>query len=295
MSKTLAHLSQIAVSAFSGISFRAEKRGESIVNDYSDELDKDLIYITEQGATPEELTTYKSKYESKLKSWLYSQSNCVSAMIAGPSNFPVRQMQKRNQWADNHFNKFREWRKKVLNSYDNRSKKAKIEEAGGELAIAKNKLVGMEQYQENMKKINAAFRLFKTNPANFEKLNLTEKEKEFIINYQPKVSYEVYPFQRWQFTNNLANIKRLKERIAELEKKEADSKTPEKKFPFKGGFVLINFSADRVQIFHDKKPDRERLEKLRKAAFLWSPTNKCHQRKLTNNAQQAARELMIVE
>lgn len=43
--KTLEHLREQAYRAYSNVSFSPEKRAESIINDYSSELDEDLIEI----------------------------------------------------------------------------------------------------------------------------------------------------------------------------------------------------------------------------------------------------------
>ena len=182
--KTLSHLTQTATSAFSGISFDPEKRGASIVNDYSAELDEDIESIRALGANEEQISRYKSNYETKLRGWLYSQSNIVSTMIAGPSNFPSERMRKRNQWADNHYSNFREWRTKVLNAYKKYHAKKAIEAAGGEIGITRRYLTRLTTLRDNYTNINNAYKLHRAGQS-IESLGLNDIEKGWATEYVP--------------------------------------------------------------------------------------------------------------
>ncbi|QNR23006.1 zeta toxin family protein [Croceimicrobium hydrocarbonivorans] len=86
-------------------------------------------------------------------------------------------------------------------------------------------------------------------------------------------------------SNNNANIKRVEQRIKELEVKSkiAESgKTPEVKFD--GGVVVLNALDNRIQIFFDDKPDANTRDELKKSGFKWAPSKKAWQRMVTDNA-----------
>ena len=60
---------------------------------------------------------------------------------------------------------------------------------------------------------------------------------------------------------------------------------------FDGGEIVRNLEADRLQILFDEKPDEATRAKLKQNGFRWSPTNSAWQRKLTPNAEIAARRV----
>lgn len=96
----------LAVYAFNGTSFSPEKRGESYRNDYAKTLSGDyetLRQHAEKGGTvamlEEEFARYRDGYGKRYRAWLASHGRCISSMITGPSNFPTRMAEKRNNVA----------------------------------------------------------------------------------------------------------------------------------------------------------------------------------------------------
>ncbi len=96
-------------------------------------------------------------------------------------------------------------------------------------------------------------------------------------------------FQGFTLTNNNANIKRIKARIAELERMQ-DS--PADGWTFDGGEVIANADANRLQIIFDSKPGEEMRTLLKKRGFKWSPRFGAWQRQLNNNAIYAAKDIL---
>lgn len=88
--------------------------------------------------------------------------------------------------------------------------------------------------------------------------------------------------------NNNANIKRVEERIKELEAKEKMlENSPLTKYSFEGGEFHINYEIDRIQIFFNNRPTSEELRQWKDkglSSFNWSPSAKAWQRKITPNA-----------
>ena len=90
--------------------------------------------------------------------------------------------------------------------------------------------------------------------------------------------------------NKNAEIRRIKERIAILEKNQAKG-TDE--ILIEGGKIVHNGEAQRLQIFFDGIPSKEVREALKSHAFKWAPTAKAWQRTLTENAKYAVNQYLI--
>lgn len=61
--------------------------------------------------------------------------------------------------------------------------------------------------------------------------------------------------------------------------------------PFEGGKIIQNWGEDRIQLLFNEKPDAETILLLKKNGFHWSPTRMVWQRKNTNNAINAAKQI----
>lgn len=285
--KTLENLRQLAYRSHSGTSFSPEKRAESVVNDYSAEVDSDIVKIKSQGASDEQVARYLAGYTDKLKSYLHSHSNVMSSMITGPANFPVARNQKRSNWADNHYNHFREWRTKVLNAYERYARKTAIAEGGGELGMARKKLESLEANRELEKEANKKIKQALKDMVNIDDYLLGLGVQPHMLEYTMK----------WGFgsCNTNANIRNTKKRIEELEAKAAKATNENKEIAFEGGKVLFNYEIDRIQIQHDAKPEPAVISNLKSNGFKWSPFYKAWQRQLTGNAIWATENLLKIK
>lgn len=95
------------------------------------------------------------------------------------------------------------------------------------------------------------------------------------------------PCPPYELTNNSANIRRMKDRLAQLERA-AERETIE--VSYQGGpKVIENADENRVQIVFDGKPDADTRQILKSNGFRWSPYNKAWQRHLNNAGRYAAR------
>lgn len=93
-------------------------------------------------------------------------------------------------------------------------------------------------------------------------------------------------FADYQLTNNNANIRRMKDRIAQLERaSEAEHKETE----FQGIVrVVENVEENRVQLFFPGKPDADVRANLKSHGFRWSRLHGAWQRHLNNAGRWAA-------
>jgi hypothetical protein len=294
MEKTLESLRQLAYRAYYWTSHTPDKYAESVVNDYSEEIDQDINFLKEKGASQEQVERYKINYIDKLRSFLNAKTNCASSAITGSANFNIRKIEKANKSAYNHYNTFREFRDKFFKDYERYENKKSIKDAGGELEIAKQKLEALKSMQERMKRINKAYPAYKKHGLpGLEKFELTEADQKIIISWVPMYSFETAPFQRYELTNNNAKIKNTQARVAELEKKEEKAAGENKKQPFKGGMLTYDYQLDRITIKHDEKPNREVIEALKSHGFKWSPHYGVWMRKITQNAIYVTEKLIL--
>lgn len=96
-------------------------------------------------------------------------------------------------------------------------------------------------------------------------------------------------FAGYQLSNNNANIRRMKQRLTELENQEGQETTEKE---HKGFTVVENVEENRIQIIFPEKPNEEIRKILKFQGFRWSPRNMAWQRHL-NNAGRFAAEYVV--
>ena len=153
------------------------------------------------------------------------------------------------------------------------------------IAKLKEKLANIERRQLEMKRINKEFRKGGIDAIT----NITDEERESIKNFLVRFSYEKVPFPAYELSNNSANIRRIKARIAQLEKES----TRQEQEPIKGdGFIITENKEDvRLWVEFDNKPEKEICQIMRRNGFKWSPTRKAWIRLLNNAARYAAKSI----
>lgn len=93
-------------------------------------------------------------------------------------------------------------------------------------------------------------------------------------------------FPSFELTNNNANIRRMQQRLQQLEKA-AEAETIEAE-PVEGLRVVENVETNRVQLFFDGKPDDETRARLKQGGFRWARSQSAWQRHLNNAGRYAA-------
>jgi hypothetical protein len=143
-------------------------------------------------------------------------------------------------------------------------------------AIAKlrKKLAGLEA---NHKDMLAGNRILRN-----KKLSKEEKKAKIREKFSHMTEREIDILLDWGFgtSNSSANIRRVKQRIAQLEKGEkrlveAGGNNPE--HTIGKTTVLENQTLNRVQILFPEKPDGETIQKLKQGGFRWSRKYKAWQ------------------
>jgi len=157
------------------------------------------------------------------------------------------------------------------------------------VTLLKEKIAGLERNQEAMKIGNKII--------NRKSGTVEEKIVELIAaGFSEKIATELLEpdfcgrtgFPGFELTNNNANIRRLKERLAHLQKQETQETTEKE---INGIRIVDNVEDNRLQIFFPGKPSEEIRGKLKSWGFRWSPMVGAWQRHRSNAATYAAKQI----
>ena len=96
-------------------------------------------------------------------------------------------------------------------------------------------------------------------------------------------------FANYLLTNNNANIRRLRQRLAELQKVEAMETTEETHGDVR---IVQNTEANRTQIIFPGKPSEAIRKQLKAHGFRWSPSEGAWQRHLSDGAKWQAERIV---
>lgn len=151
------------------------------------------------------------------------------------------------------------------------------------------KLEKLQAAQDTMKAVNAYYRKHKTLDScpNLSAESIEKMKAEMSSQWH----IEDKPYPSWALSNNNAEIRRVKGRIAELTRKQ---ETAYAGWKFDGGRVKANREDNRLQIFFEEKPDEKTREALKESGFRWSPKAGAWQRQLNDNAIYAADRLPCI-
>lgn len=287
----LGHLSEMAYRAYSGTSFSPEKRAYDLIRSYSEELSNDLENMPEA-----DRERYKENYIKHLSAWLSAKSNCISTMITGGSNFPVRRAQKANDSEHKRGQEFTEWRERALKAIAKAKEAAKPEaqkQSERFAAIEKDirRTAAIITGIDNGTERGCSRPLFVGNLTNRIKTLAKNGETELIIKSLELIK-EINAGLKKPIITASNGIWKLGEQAEAAREKAYDRANKENtETPFTGGKAIFNYQADRLQIEFDEKPEYEMREKLKRNGFKWAPSAGVWQRQLTNNAVAGARAL----
>ena len=230
------------------------------------------------------LDLYARKLAENLNKNYEIGTRCPSVMIVGAGNFPVKKKEKQiNAWNKN-MQEYREIQN-ILEKIKGIGTAGISSDDPEAIQKLKEKLLHLEEAQENKKAVNVYYKKNKT----LKGCNiLTEEEQNDLTDYMERQNI-TKPYSSFELSNNNANIKRVKERIKELEQKATD--TTLKGWTFENGSIVANRELNRLQILFDEKPDEELRTKLKRNGFKWSSRQGVWQRLLNRNAIYAAEQI----
>lgn len=271
----------IAHSAHAGTSFFPDKRGDQERDSYAATLTADYTALSKYAETPEkralldqEFARYRAGYRAKVIVALGARSRCMSTMITGRSNFPVRRQQKRSETADKRADEMIAFRERALDAI----RKVLCPElrpimAGDADAVTRlrERIAKDEKAQELMKAANAAIRRHRKAGADAQvaalvALGLHEKRARDLLvpDFMGRIGFADY-----ELTNNGKRIRDNKARLLKLESDKAQDDTEE----IREHARLVDSPADnRVRLFFPGKPSAEVRARLKGAGFRFAPT-----------------------
>lgn len=287
------------------------------------ELEKGLEAIEKAAArhpnAPRELVDeIRSDFTDRLvNAWAAHQhagARTANWMVVGPSNFPVRRNQKRIDTEDRRYQELRELVDRAGDRADKRLRRA-VDQALGpvgiadrELEEARAKLEQREKRQAFMKAANPIIRKHKALERGAAIEALCADLKAAGLPHGPGLASSLLTpawangpvgFMPYQLSNNSAEIRRLRIRVAELERRAvaveaaAASELEDPELEAGEGIKIVeNVLEQRVQIFFPDKPDAEIRARLKGRGFRWAPSQGAWQRQLTANAVDAARAIV---
>jgi hypothetical protein len=300
-----------------GTSYSPERRAAM----YAAEYLSDMFAVMEEFspfATPEnrealaaDLAAYRVGYVSKMQAYLSAHGRVLSTMITGGSGWTaanVRANSKRSDSADRRSAEWHEWHAKTIKrlrlTWNPRIAAAAAAAApiktGDEDALERlqKKLDQCQRLQESMKAANKIIRCKGTDEEKVQKmvaLGLTESNARKAL--QPDFASRK-GFPSYALTNNSAEIRRIKARIAEVESereraaKVEEAGADEVRYEALGLTYCENTDEDRVQLVFDGKPDSATRDTLKRRGFRWAPSQGAWQRQNTPNGRNAAREVI---
>ena len=297
-----------ALAAHSGTSFVPERRAESERQGYADTLAADyetLRQHAEKGGTLDlldaEFARYREGCRRRTCSYLHSRHGLVSWMIAGPSNFPARRMNKRADIVGRRLNELVEGREHALRAaIRNLRPDLRPIMAGDADAVERlhAELGKLERYQAQVKAANAIIRREHRagdGPSSTwqDRCALILQAEGFTYGrahnaLEPDYAGR-YGLPGYILTNNGANIRRIKARIAQIETAQAQ---PVETRETESGITLEDDPpANRVRLFFPGKPAEDTRTRLKKAGFRWTPSVGCWQAYRNTWSMQTANQI----
>lgn len=290
----------LAQAAHRGTSFVPEERAGQERADYAGTLKADHKQLSRLVDTDEkreiledEFARYRKGFRARTLDHLQARSRVVSSMIAGPSNFPVRRMQKANDAEHRKSQDLLAYREKVLKAIRRKLQPEKAPIMAGDSDAVERlraKIVVAEKLQEAMKAVNRIIRKYKKAGPEVQATALVELGYSKAVARQflePDFAGRV-GFVNYQLTNNNANIRRMKGRLATIERDQATPATAQE-----GEYArLEDCPADnRVRLFFEEKPVVEVRTQLKAGGFRWARSLGCWQAYRNTQALTLAREV----
>jgi hypothetical protein len=293
----------LANRAHGGTSWSPERRGAMQQREYVRQMQAVWTDLERRAKTPEQQQLARDAFEQYRQAWLrkndellYSRSRLLSVNVAGPSKFPGRQQQKRQDVYGRKLSEFVEWDKKaqrrLVETVAPSAARAISSDRDDAVQALEQKIVDARALHDRMRAGNGIVRNAKlTDDQKREQLRaLGLSDRNIQLAMKPDYGRPGFP--QWALTNNLANIRRMEQRIAEIKTNRA---TAARSATFDGGRVEENLDANRVQIFFDQKPDDALRVALKRNGFKWAPSLGVWQRQRNDAAVRAVEALLKVK
>lgn len=255
-----------------------------------------LVERKKQKVSPfyhDKLDALLDRYSRRMAQWTNDHNrngaSCPSVLICGPANFPTKKKARQNARDDTLWREYQE----IQGILD------KIKTIGtGPVdltdpharEILEDRIRRLEGQLDKGKKMNAHFRKHKT-LRGFPGL-LDDEAAAMDKSIMEAPAFARSPFPDFELASLRNKIKTAKNRLADLDKLEAQQEQPQAEETFPGGRVVHNAEENRLQILFYEIPDADTRAALKSRGFRWSPKNQAWQRQLTRNAEYDARQVL---
>lgn len=239
--------------AFYNTSFDPEKRIKHFADSFEREEIKIIDLCTNYGVDAER---FLDKHFRLTMDYLGSEKRCASAAVVGFSKFPVEKMEKRRDSAMNKLSRLSYFLENIEKTLIKITRPKETQNDKKEKWL--KQLEEAKIWQEVMKEVNADLRK-----------GLTPEEAYGMRGLPCKKNcWGNYGFESYELRNNLANIKRLENQIAQIDRLQQKEISD---FHFDGGHVEYDPEEIRFNIFFEGKPEEDIRTKLKSRGFKWSP------------------------
>lgn len=254
----------LAYEAYRGISFSPDERAKQEQQAYVQHMSQMVKKYGHLPGAKEELERYRDGFIKHYCAWLRARSKVMSPMITGPAKFPFARNEKRIETERKRRNEFAQWKERAI---DRLERNLGLRES----AISGDDPDATDKLKAKLTKLIEAHEAMK------------------VANKQARKEGAEPPYPAYKLTNSNANIRRVRQRIAELEAR-AEQESAE--IAFDGGVIIDNVEANRVQIVFDAKPNEETRGKLKASGFRWAPSAGAWQRHRSVAAMAAAKRIV---
>jgi hypothetical protein len=271
----------VAIAAHNGTSHTPDERGDGERRAYAANLRMAWDNLAKHADTPEKVAiltaewqTFREGYAHRVLEYLRARSRCLSVLVTGAARFPTARNAKANNIADKRAKEACEYYGAGIQTIA-RILRPELRPimSGDHDAIErlKEKIAVLEAMHERMKAANMAIRKHAKKGADAQlaallALGLAEELARKALEPDPmgRVGFPAYAI-----TNNGAEIRRLRARLAEVERAAvAEVET------FEGAIAKYEDDpgANRVRLYYPGKPDDATRARLKSGGFRWTPT-----------------------
>lgn len=254
-------------------SFTPEKRAE----DFCTAFDSGMQELEALGVP----SYQREKYEALVIKHLQAKARCMSSMITGPANFPVRRAEKANRIEHARSLECSAYYDKIVKHAEREAYYAANPNARPVLLGDSDALERLKLKLEDAKKYHAQLKQVKA----LVKTGISNEEASQRAGLSSPVAWHSFNIQ---YANKA--VKDLEAKIASLSSAK-DRGTTEQEIA--GVRVVENTEAMRLQLFFDGKPAPEVIRLLKAHGLKWAPSQSAWQRQLTASARYSVFKLLV--